>query len=250
VWDGVGDGVQASVQDGVRDGVWDGMDPWPEIIYGAHDVAWLAVYDWFAHHGLSKAVAPLSGIMQLARSAGWWWAHHGFAVVSDRPTTLHDERVAGTTHRRRLHNPTGPSVTYPDDWALWHWHGQLVPKWVIEAPTIDAIAGEPNTEIRRCGIESLGWGTYLRAIGARPVDTAPDPGNPGHNLELFDLPEQMQVYGQPVRLLVMRNASRDLDGSRRMFAETVPVAMPSAIAAAAWQFDVDPGIYAQLARAT
>ena len=48
----------------------------------------------------------------------------------------------------------------------------------------------------------------------------------------------------------MNNASRDRDGSRRRFAETVPAHIDGAVAAAAWQFDVPTDEYRQLARAT
>jgi hypothetical protein len=58
------------------------------------------------------------------------------------------------------------------------------------------------------------------------------------------------VYESPVRLLVMDNASRDRDGSRRRFAETVPAGISSAVAAAAWQFGVPAEEYARMTRAT
>jgi hypothetical protein len=53
-----------------------------------------------------------------------------------------------------------------------------------------------------------------------------------------------------VRLLVMANASRDRDGARRTFAETVPAEITTATAAAAWQFGCDPNLYRSLERAT
>ena len=247
VWDGVGVGVGAGVWDGVRAGVGD----WTrDLWWGQHDAAWLAFLNWFGQHGMADTVGPIDGLTTLAKSCGWCWFHRGFAVVSDRPATLHDERVAGTAHRRRLHNADGPAVTYRDGWSVWAWHGLNVPQWVIEDPTTDRIQAETNTEIRRCAIENYGWDRYLDGLGVQPVDTADDPGNPGHRLRLFDLPRDAQVHGDRVRLLVMENGSRDRDGTRRTFAETVPADMPDAVTAAAWQFDVDPTVYRALQRAT
>ena len=256
VWDGVragvGDGVGAGVWDGVRAGVWDGVrddvgDGWQrECWWGQHDAGWLSFYNWFAQNGLADICAPLEGLTLLARSAGWCWFHQGFTVISDRPELLHDETVTG--HRRALHCADGPAVTYRDGWSVWAWHGTNVPQWVIENPTIDKIQAETNTEVRRCAIESYGWAEYLAAIGATPVDEADDPGNPGHRLRLYDTPEQ--VYDTPTRLLVMDNASLDRDGTRRMYAETVPADIGDAVSAAAWQFDIAPDTYRRLERAT
>ncbi len=256
VWDGVGDGVRASVRAGVwagvrasvRAGVGEGVwDEWHrECWWGQHDAGWLSFYNWFARNGLADICAPLEGLTLLARSAGWCWFHQGFTVISDRPELLHDETVTG--HRRALHCADGPAVTYRDGWSVWAWHGTTVPEWVIENPTIDKIQAEVNTELRRCAIESYGWAEYLAAIGATPVDEADDPGNPGHRLRLYDTPEQ--VYDTPTRLLVMDNASLDRDGTRRMYAETVPADIGDAVSAAAWQFDIAPDTYRRLERAT
>src|SRR5690606_10609073 len=99
-------------------------------------------------------------------------------------------------------------------------------------------------------IEKYGWAEYLSDLGVVPIDSAPDPGNPGQFLELFDLPPKTQFYREPVRLLVMRNASLDRGGVRRTYAETVPADMPDALTAAAWQFGRTPEEYARLERAT
>jgi len=252
VWAGVGDGVRDGVRAGFWDGVWAGVGAgWHEdLIYGSHEAGWLSFYDWFRCHGLAETVAPLNGLTLLARSAGWCWVHRGFAVITDRPTIVNDERVAGIQHRRRLHCADGPSVAYRDGWALHHWHGQLVPAWVIDTPTPDRIQAEKNTEIRRCAIERFGWDRYLDALHVIPVDDCDDPGNPGHRLRLYDLPDSAQLYGARVRLVVMDNASLDRDGTRRTYAETVPADMPDAVTAQAWAFDVDPTIYRSLERAT
>ena len=194
--------------------------------------------------GAGKLQPQLDAMLHAARTCGPWYPMHGVCVIGDRPTVLERDRDG------RLHCETGLAVNWSDGWATHWWHGICVPSWVIEDPTPDRILAETNTEIRRCAIESYGWDRYLDHIGATAMSVEPDPGNPGHDLALYDLPEQAQVYDAPVRLLVMDNASLDRDGTRRRFAETVPMECTSAVAAAAWQFDVAEDDYRQLARAT
>lgn len=244
--DAVGGAVDGAVGDAVRDAVRD---------------AWFRYMSpWWSWDALRAACVEIVGVPQAqhlvdalrdANSAGIWWPHTHFVIVSDRPSVINREQIGPSGWgSHRLHSATGPSIAWGDEWALWHWHGTPVPEWVITNPTIEAIQNEPNTEIRRCAIESFGWPRYLDALGLQPVDTAPDPGNPGHRLELYDLPTDTQPFTEPVRLLVMRNASLDRDGTRRTFAETVPASIGDAVSAAAWQFDIDPAIYRQLERAT
>lgn len=186
-----------------------------------------------------------------ASGAGYWWPHRQFVIVADRPTSITRERIGPDGWgSHQLHNDTGPAIAWGDEWAVWSWHGINVPQWVIDDPTVERIHAETNTEIRRCAIESHGWDRYLDHSGATLIDTADDPGNPGHTLELYAGGILGSLYDEPVRLLVMDNASLDRNGTRRRFAETVPDHIGSAIDAAAWQFDCDPDVYFQLERAT
>ena len=241
--DGAVDGaVGVAVGGTVRDAWWRHLSPW---------------WSWNAWRAACVEVVGVPHVQHLvdalrdANGAGWWWPHQEFVIVSDRPDVIYLERVAADGWgSHRLHCATGPAIRWGAEWAIWSWHGTTVPQWVVEAPTVERIAAEPNTEIRRCAIESFGWDRYLAALDVSPIDACDDPGNPGHRLELFDLPDEAQPFDERVRLLVMRNASRDRDGIRRTFAETVPADIGSALAAAAWQFDVDPSVYARLERAS
>ena len=266
----VGDAVDGAVRSAVHDAVHDAVDGAVDgAVRGAVDGAvdgavrgawWRHLSPWWSWDAWRAACVEIVGVpavqhlvdaLRDANGAGWWWPHQEFVIVSDRPDFIHRERVAADGWgSHRLHCATGPAIRWGAEWAIWSWHGTTVPQWVVEAPTVERIAAEPNTEIRRCAIESFGWDRYLAALDVSPIDACDDPGNPGHRLELFDLPDEAQPFDERVRLLVMRNASRDRDGIRRTFAETVPADIGSALAAAAWQFDVDPSVYARLERAS
>jgi hypothetical protein len=188
----------------------------------------------------------------VARKAGCWWrsrAPGGGVIVTDRPSRLKRD---GEGH---LHSADGMAIAYRDGWGFWCWHGRRVPRWVIEEPTVSRIVAEPNAEIRRCAIEVLGWERFASDAGLTLVGSCPDPGNPGLDLELYDVPERL--WGSPVRLLLAWNGTVELDGSRRRFGLTVPADIAGPLAAAAWTYDdpssqvrMTPELYSTITRRT
>jgi hypothetical protein len=100
--------------------------------------------------------AKLHQWAQLALSTGWWWPCKKLCIVSERPSEVHTEIWDASLGTVRLHNATGPAIQYRDGWKVHAWHGRLVPAWVIEEPTADRIAAEPDAEVRQCAIEVAG----------------------------------------------------------------------------------------------
>jgi hypothetical protein len=153
VWDSVRDSVRASVGDSVRASVRASVGDSVvasvgDSVYGAHEANGLAFYDYFgdACH-LTDLVAPLAGLSELAKSAGWVLPHKGVCWVSER------HRVLGRDERGQLHCETGPAVKYPDGWSIYAWHGIRVPADAIETParqiTLDRVLNERNAEVAR-----------------------------------------------------------------------------------------------------
>jgi hypothetical protein len=250
---GVPDPLDAAVRDPLRDLVRDAICtpvrlalPMADRLtwYGQHDAYWIAHYDaWRRVHDrkyLSQGL-ELDLWAALARSCGWWWPLDGQCVVSERPVSVR-------TEDRRLHNADGPAVAYADGWTVHSWQGTRVPEWVISGPTPDLIAQEPNIEVRRCAIEHLGWENYIEQAGLRLVATAPDPGNPGSDLRLYDLPGT--PLGRPARVLLAVNGSLERDGRRRRYGLGVPDFLDDPVAAAAWTYGLSATHYSQLARRT
>jgi hypothetical protein len=114
---------------------------------------WLALYDFLARGcGLAEPAAA-SGLMEVARSAGWWWPYRSAVVLSERPLRLHRDQAG------LLHGERGPALVYPDGWSIWAWHGVRVPRRVIEQPdglTHAHVVAEPDPEVRRVMIEVAG----------------------------------------------------------------------------------------------
>jgi hypothetical protein len=188
--------------------------------------------------------ADLRALVDASR-AGWWWPHTAFVVISAPPTALRLERVGDT---RRLHSTDGPAVEWADGTRVYAVHGTTVPAGLVEDGwDVETIHEHPNTEVRRAAIELIGWATFIRRAGWRLIATAADPGNPPHELALYEDPRR-RLPG--VRVLVMTNGSPDRSGTVRRHAETVPDTFGDPVAAAAWQYGCPVEVYRQLGRRT
>ena len=105
--------------------------------------------------------------LELARSAGPWWALDGLAIVSERPLVAH------TDDRGRLHAEHGPALAWSDGLEVWAWHGVAVDRGTVMAPesiTVKAIDAERNIERRRVLVERFGEERLVREGGAKLVD--------------------------------------------------------------------------------
>lgn len=88
--------------------------------FGQHDAYWLAFHDYFRDKaGLVSETDGVSGLMELAKSAGWFLPHAYLCWVCERPLELAFDQDG------KLHSDDGPAVKYPDGWNLWGNHGLL-----------------------------------------------------------------------------------------------------------------------------
>jgi hypothetical protein len=214
--------------------------------YTAQSIAWPAHYDAIRRTSGVVFTAEQDRLIDLwgvpARFCGWWWPREDVCVVSERPVEIHTE-IWGDEGQVRLHCPDGPALRYADGWEVHAWHGTRVPSWVVDDPGVERIERETNVEVRRCAIENIGWGAYIDRAGLRLVASAPDPGNPGSELRLYDLRER-------TRVLLAVNGSAERDGHRRRYGLTVPGAIGDPVAAAGWTYGLSADQYSRLVRRT
>lgn len=188
-----------------------------------------------------------------ASRAGWWWPHTRFVVIAERPSALRLERFRLHAEQppdgaRRLHRTDGPAAEWPDGYRVYAVHGIGVPAGLVEnGGDVRALHRHPNSEVRRAAIDLIGWADYVHRAGWRLVATAPDPGNPPHELALYEDPRRRL---RDVRVLMMTNGSPDRSGALRRHAETVPDTIDDPVAAAAWQYGCPVDVYRQLGRRT
>ncbi len=208
--------------------------------------SWVAFYDAIRRSAGGAFTAEQNRRLDLwatvVRSCGWWWPGEDVCVVSERPGVLCVEGT-GDGGEVRLHSADGPAVRFADGWELYFWHGTRVPGWVLTDPDVERIEREDNVEVRRCAIERIGWGDYIERAGLRLVASAPDPGNPGTELRLYDMRRESRV-------LLAVNGSLERDGSRRRYGLTVPGSLADPVAAAGWTYGLSAEQYSLLARRT
>ena len=243
------DGGQDQDRDDGEDQDWDGrlysVFPW-------NDAYALAFYGCALLIAGRPADPRLGALSSVVAETGWLIPTRGAVIAGARPAVLHRDA------RGDLHNPAGMALAYPDGWGFYAWHGRRVPRWVIVAPSTEAITTEKNVEVRRCAIESLGWDRFIAEAGLVPVTAGhgkdvtaacvPDPGNPGQHLVLYDVPERL--WGSRIRLLMCTNGTPERDGSRRRYGLTVPAHISDPVEAAAWTAGLGKHEYAGMVRRT
>ncbi len=185
----------------------------------------------------------------LGRTAGWWWPGPRRCVMVERPAAVHTEPQAGAMFgETRLHHEHRRAIEYSDGAGIFVLHGTPVPEWVITEPTVERIRDTPNIEVRRAAIERIGWDSYIEQTGLTLLSQAPDPGNPGAELRLYESPDR--GWRGATRLLLVVNGSRERDGARRRYGLNVPHSADDALAAAGWTYGLTGPQYAQLQRRT
>ena len=180
VWAQVGAQVGAQVRSQVRDQVGDQVgDQWNLYIGGSFLAYWHAYTSFFREVcglELKGDMWERDRAFELAQmSAGWWWPHTHFVVVGDRPQEIHREQVAPSGWgSHRLHNETGPAISYRDGWKLYFLEGVNVSSAVVERPdtiTIEDIRNASNAEVRRVTMQQYGLLRYFKDLGAKELDS-------------------------------------------------------------------------------
>lgn len=209
-----------------------------DSIEGQHKANSLALYD-FLYAISPKAVKPLRGIMEVARSAGWWWPFENAAVISERPVELHLDPNG------RLHNTEGMALRYPDGFGVYAINGVRIHEWIFMRPetiTIQDITNEPNAEMRRVMCERYGYGRYLADVGAVQVNTRDkfiDEETYRWDLERGKLWRADIGEDEPLVMVEVANSTSEPDGSRKTYFLRVPNEFETAHAAVAWTFGLE-----------
>jgi hypothetical protein len=201
---------------------------------GQLETAWCATIDGLRRilphvHGPER----LTGLLEAAELAGWWWPFERAVLMTERPLGLHLDGQG------RLHRPDGSAITYPDGFALYAWHGLRVPAWLIDQLPrlrVKDIQAQANVELRRVMLESYGFDRYLRDAGAIRVHE--DGTGILWRAEFDD--------DQPLVMVEVLNATPEPDGTHRTYWLRVPPTVGSAREAVAWTFGLNADQYRPL----
>ena len=205
-----------------------------DAVYGQHDGPWLSTFE--AADRLCPGAglaAGLTGLAEVARHTGWWWANERAAVLTERPILLARDNVG------RLHRGEGAAMEFPDGYGLWAWRGMPIPvSLATELPTltVDRIRDEKNAEIRRVMLEHFGYERYLREAGARTMGS-----DETGTLWWLDLPGD-----EPLVMVEVVNSTPEPDGTSRVYWLRVPPRTRTAREGVAWTFGLTADEYQPL----
>lgn len=195
-----------------------------DAIYGQHDGTWLSTF--FAADRLCPGAglaSGLTGLAEVARHSGWWWANERVAVLTERPQLLARDNVG------RLHRGEGPALEFADGYGLWAWRGMPIPvSLAAELPALTAsrIRDEENAEIRRVMLEHFGYERYLSESGAQKWDS--DETGTLWGLSLSG--------DEPLVMVEVVNSTPEPDGTSRIYWLRVPPRTRTAREGVAWTF--------------
>lgn len=210
----------------MQPGQWDAETP---VLAAARDV--FGGFLWRHRAGREAREAQVEAHVEMARSAGPWWALAGLAVVSDRPLALHRD------DRGRPHRADGPAIAWRDGLEAYAWHGVAVEPWVITDPariTVKAIDAERNVEVRRVLLERFGEERLVREGGATLVHE--DETGRLWRREVGPAFMWRGRSDEPVVMVEVANATPEPDGSRKTYFLRVPPRVTTAREAVAWTF--------------
>ena len=209
----------------MQPGQWDAVTP---VLASARDVFGGSV--WRHRAGRAEREAQVDARLELARSAGPWWALHGLAIVSERPLVLRRD------DRGRPHRADGPAIAWADGLETHAWHGVAVEPWIVTDPgriTVEAIDAESNVEVRRVLVERFGEERLVREGGATLVDE-------DATGRLWRRPLKRVSWrapdNEPVVMVEVVNSTPEPDGSRKTYFLRVPPTVKTAREAVAWTF--------------
>ena len=111
---------------------------------------------YFPDSGIEK-IAP---ILEVIQQIQWFSLYSDTIIMHEKPTDLRFDEQG------RLHSPNAPALLYRDNAACYYWHDQQIPsKWITEGLTAVEALREPNTELRRCACELLGYLKIVAELG-------------------------------------------------------------------------------------
>jgi len=234
--------VHAAVRAAVHDGLGAAAASWPDELvdvllsryaFLALDInscysgecAWV---DW----AIEVMGLPIDRhLLDLAESCGNCWALDDVCFASERPS------INNLDYAGREHCETGPTISYPSGWGVWHWHGVRVAQHVIEHPerlTPSRIQRVDNAEVRRVMIERYGGlARFMVDSGAQLI----------HEDARGKLWRRETAERVPIVIVEVRNSTPEPDGSFKSYFLRVPPEIRHASEAVAWTFGLTTQTY-------
>jgi len=129
-----------------------------------------------------------------------------------------------------LHCEDGPSLSYPDGFSIWAWHGLRIESRIIEKPetiTVSEIDGASNAELKRVKMQRFGLSRYLLESNATEI----------HRDDFGILYRKPIQNDEDLVMVKVVNSTAEPDGTFKDYFLRVPPTMKKAKEAVAWTFE-------------
>lgn len=106
------------------------------------------------------------------RNSGWFWTLDGAAILVRKHVSI------SLDEQGRLHNNTGPAISWADGSCLYSLQGVNVPEeWITNTANIDPMLAltHANVEQRRVLRDLIGWKRILEVVSVKTVHEDKDP---------------------------------------------------------------------------
>ncbi len=224
----------ATTMRGMHDGQFDVELPTAVMLSEVFDVS-----PWRLKGDRRERAAALDRRLEVARSAGPWWARERLAILSERPLRMSFDEAG------RPHSADGPAIAYGDGFEVWAWHGVGVPAEVIRDPdliTTRDIDDAWNAEARRVMIERFGGVERFLSEARATLIHEDETGRLWHRTQ-----GGWNRASERVATVEVRNRTPEPDGTFRTYLLRVPPEIRIARQAVAWTFGLDGSEYAPAA---
>jgi hypothetical protein len=144
------------------------------FFWGQQDLYWVAFYKFCEEIGVKYAdddLEKLNLMDEIGKSCMWFYVFEKAIIACNRAKEIHLD------DQNRLHNLTGPAISFRDGWKTFYVSGVKVPEFVVMNPetiTVSMIEQEENTEVRRIMTQQYGYEKYLIDSGAEVVHELPE----------------------------------------------------------------------------
>lgn len=135
--------------------------------YGSFEAGWLSYYTFFRDVVGLELDSRLEALVTLAHHVSLYYVHEKTVIFSRKPVEIHMEEGL-------LHNESGPSIRFADNFSVWSIRGNRVNEQIVMAPetlTIKQIDEEQNSDIQSIMIDRFGWERYIDECGAKLIDS-------------------------------------------------------------------------------
>ncbi len=170
---------------------------------------------------------------------GWAYMFHGAAgylLCDDVCFVCRHPKSLVTNDSGQPHCGFGAAITWNDGFDVHAWRGVIVTEEMIKrAPEIriEEILKEENAETRRILLDMFGQDRFIRESGATKV----------HEDQFGTLYRYEFTRDEPLQMVRVRNATRELDGTYKDYYLRVPPDVTTGKQAVAWTFGLTPEEY-------